>query len=727
MSPCACSPANRPELPIGGHGEIQTETIRTTDLCTQCATIDFDAMIHGELTCEYRQEWLLIKRESVCPLCRFFAAISSRHPNSSPVDSEFRVHLDVLNPYGAFSALLTNTGAYNALEDCRVVGVASQIDDYYLPHSHAVIWPISHTPSSGSPSLFSLRHIQLDSIDYGLLSGWITYCKAHHAETCELLRGYPQNIKGLKVINCETRAVIEAPEGCEFAALSYVWGAKEMKKASRDGVLPEEVPRTIADAIQATIRLGIQYLWVDQYCIDQSDEEELQQQISVMDMVYNLASVTLVGACGEDAEFGLPGVGTKARTQQPSIYLDGRLWISCSTRIATNDIKRSKWFSRAWTYQEGLFSRRRLIFTEEQVYFECNNTRCQEMVAYDLHHVSDKMDFYTGSLFKGAFSFESRGGLDDHITECTRRNLTYQGDALNAMRGIFRAFASMPSPVRTFWGIPIDRYFSINSCWPANRKVLRSPEEKFEGYYDSAFARALCWHLDKPAPRRHEFPSWSWVGWKGQLPDSFPWAFIGLHFGNSEVLVWLEKKDGTYDRLSEDVIAKFDQVNPMAMEYTPILRIEAWVMEVDFVYVAGGFKDAEFNLFRGNNLRLEYFVLAKIGTNNPPSERHQECYWPLVLSAQVTTDDWVHRELCEERFQCIVLSLQEKIGLVVRKSGNFAERIGHMELGSSHVERNYPPRSPGRKGLMATETDDDRPRYSMFDYLPRSKKVVLLR
>nr|RBQ84796.1 hypothetical protein FVER53263_20503 [Fusarium verticillioides] len=161
--------------------------------------------------------------------------------------------------------------------------------------------------------------------------------------------------------------------------------------APKDGFLPHQVPKTISDAIQATIKLDLQYLWVDQYCINQKDEAELAEQVGIMDMVYNLAAVTLIAACGKDAHFGLPGVGSTPRGPQPLIKLHGRAWVSSDPeRLLVARIKRSRWWTRAWTYQEGLFSRRRIFFTETEVYFECNDMCTQETVSFDLHDSGNK-------------------------------------------------------------------------------------------------------------------------------------------------------------------------------------------------------------------------------------------------------------------------------------------------------------------------------------------------
>ncbi|KAK0623882.1 heterokaryon incompatibility protein-domain-containing protein, partial [Immersiella caudata] len=210
------------------------------------------------------------------------------------------------------------------------------------------------------------------------MRGWLRYCDAHHRGSCGMLPGYAAaQVAGMRVIDCRSRRVVVAPRDCKFAALSYVWGGAAMGggTAFRDGEggrVPDDAPRTVGDAMEVVRRLKLRYLWVDQYCIDQGNASELHQQVSIMDMVYHLATVTIVAAAGQDAEFGLPGVGCTKREPQPVINMGGRVWIS-SLENPKHRIERSKWFSRGWTYQEGLFSRRRLIFTESQVYFECNS------------------------------------------------------------------------------------------------------------------------------------------------------------------------------------------------------------------------------------------------------------------------------------------------------------------------------------------------------------------
>jgi len=69
-----------------------------------------------------------------------------------------------------------------------------------------------------------------------------------------------------------------------------------------------DLPLTIEDAITVTKAIRFQYLWVDQYCIDQGDENEKQRQIQQMNLIYKCADLTIIAAAGDGRNYGLPGV-----------------------------------------------------------------------------------------------------------------------------------------------------------------------------------------------------------------------------------------------------------------------------------------------------------------------------------------------------------------------------------------------------------------------------------
>jgi len=55
------------------------------------------------------------------------------------------------------------------------------------------------------------------------------------------------------------------------------------------------------------------YLWVDALCLIQDDTEDLDRGVNAMDLIYERAWLTVVAACGHDANARLPGVQNGTR------------------------------------------------------------------------------------------------------------------------------------------------------------------------------------------------------------------------------------------------------------------------------------------------------------------------------------------------------------------------------------------------------------------------------
>lgn len=198
------------------------------------------------------------------------------------------------------------------------------------------------------------------SIDYDLLRSWIQDCQQNHVGPCihtQIRSATPSpNIPGFKVIDCLEMSVKEQTiSAISFLALSYVWGQLPQEAARgksqydvRDGKLPAILPATIADAISVTIQLGHRYLWVDRYCINQHDAGEVHSQISMMDVIYHEASITIIAAAGHNSNHGLPGVGTRLKNAQNIITMNKGNWVSTPANLKSL-VKSSQWHSRGWT------------------------------------------------------------------------------------------------------------------------------------------------------------------------------------------------------------------------------------------------------------------------------------------------------------------------------------------------------------------------------------------
>jgi hypothetical protein len=99
--------------------------------------------------------------------------------------------------------------------------------------------------------------------------------------------------------------------------------------------LPKDIPLTIEDAIRVTKDLGCRFLWVDKYCIDQSNETEKQQQCSPMGDIYAGSQITIF-ALGPNSNYGLPGVSSRLRSEQRECTTIGStsLYPQCLTHIS---------------------------------------------------------------------------------------------------------------------------------------------------------------------------------------------------------------------------------------------------------------------------------------------------------------------------------------------------------------------------------------------------------
>ncbi|KAK4069595.1 uncharacterized protein Triagg1_7019 [Trichoderma aggressivum f. europaeum] len=396
--------------------------------------------------------------------------------------------------------------------------------------------------SSGYAALRQLNRQQAVSLslkaippvlDLGTLKNWFDYCNHDHVSLC---RHPKSDLRGTHVIDCQEQCVTEHEPGMPYVALSYVWGHPQKQTQVFDGKrLPAQLPLLIRDAMAVTRAMGFRYLWVDRYCIDQSNPTVKHEQIRQMDVIYSSAEVTIIAAAGQDENYGLSGIGrNRPATQTAHIGDVAVVWAPGDPQAA---IKSSKWSTRGWTFQEALLSRRRLVFTEQQVYFECNAMNIYESLDIPLDHLhildrSKSYEYLRRGVFGGhrgaAFGrliFESRGPGEafsrylSNVEEYSARKLTYAEDSLNAFRGIAQQFWYGKHAVHNIWGL---------AYYPT------PPEER-----TSSFAHSLpwhhkknCWDLSQSPRRRPQFPSWSWAGWEGEVRYTFIWSKQTLWFHN---------------------------------------------------------------------------------------------------------------------------------------------------------------------------------------------------
>lgn len=127
-------------------------------------------------------------------------------------------------------------------------------------------------------------------------------------------------------------------------------------------------------------------------------------------------------------------------------------------------ILESKWASRGWTSQESFLSRRRLVFTESQLYFESGSLNFFESITHDMEFLGEinrmgqTLRHMSTSIFSGINIHESTEMVDRYrilAVEYSSRYLTHDSDFCNAFEGMTKHFHD--NGVGQFWGIAYQR------------------------------------------------------------------------------------------------------------------------------------------------------------------------------------------------------------------------------------------------------------------------------
>ncbi|KAK4034646.1 tol protein [Parachaetomium inaequale] len=486
--------------------QTPTNTSLSDQICLECRKIDFASILGGSKTVS-RRKWKWNGREislrhigprRECPVCQFFYRL--RRPFDLWGGLPETYNLRVFRAKWALGAKGCNVNDSPALIVAPANGGTGAWT--YSGARGGIILACSEAAGG----LFA-RQVQ-PKVDVLLIAEWLAFCDKHHKSCKQLDPPIPQ---GFRVIDCSTRTILEwesLVHPKHYATLSYVWGGDQGDPESPHDALPDPVPRTIDDAISLTDRLGYRYLWVDRYCIPRDNAKAKHLQLQSMDVIYQHSALTIIAAAGEDPHHGLPGIGKTPRKPQLSVAIGTRTL--AAVPYVKDEILDSKWNSRGWTYQEGLLARRRLVFTDTQVYFQCNAMHCLESIQAPLEplHTQDNSQMRDGVDMFRVFPHRTVGKepymLQTRIREYLERSLTFDDDILNAFRGVLAAY---------------ERQFSASTRILAGLRIAVGPAERAL----AALARGLSWDfvctsthspIQQKMERRPGFPSWTWLGCK---------------------------------------------------------------------------------------------------------------------------------------------------------------------------------------------------------------------
>lgn len=218
-------------------------------------------------------------------------------------------------------------------------------------------------------------------VDVNTMASWYTDCVKEHGIECENL----ELIRDIEPVNpdwlidiVQSRLVPAKHSTEKYISLSYTWGqASNLRTTtliiddllrpealSRENKFGRLIPETIRNAMEITKLLGERYLWVDSLCIVQDDLTALNHSLRKMHMIFANSSVCIVAMAGQDANFGLRGMNKVSAPRSAGQYFidlaEGER-LSGILPDASPGAGRS-YGERAWTFQEFMFAKRRLVF-----------------------------------------------------------------------------------------------------------------------------------------------------------------------------------------------------------------------------------------------------------------------------------------------------------------------------------------------------------------------------
>ena len=352
-------------------------------------------------------------------------------------------------------------------------------------------------------------------ININLLHKWISCCYTSHGEHCHNVESpnLPRPLHQIYLIDVEERCLVSASMESRYIALSYVWGDIETLQTNKSNLMHLKkrrsiggdlgnlkISNTIKDALQLVALLGERYLWVDCLCIVQDELDTKQACLNAMGSIYSNAVFTIVAADGQNANHGLRGLGHGFENQTSSCDI---VRFPYETEVLVNRPRTwlpqdSPWASRAWTFQEALFSRRILIFNGVISWF-CRTAVWQEHVnsptedeAYAITHEPHKIKLHLAARNPAWPDLERWAEM---VEEYNRRKLMFDTDVIDAFAGISSVFNSRFSG-GILWGIP-EMFFDYCLVWSPMKFLRRR-----------AYNHTLS---------EHTFPSWSWVAWEGDI------------------------------------------------------------------------------------------------------------------------------------------------------------------------------------------------------------------
>lgn len=347
----------------------------------------------------------------------------------------------------------------------------------------------------------------------------------------EVLSNYEGKVSEWKLAYSSTTGAVP------YFTLSHCWGSHLPLRLTKDNIRSLsnsssvcDLPKTYQDSLTVVNSLGYKYMWIDSLCIVQDDEQDWENESSLMGLTYHHAVCNIAATWasnGEDGCFSTRDPTTVCPTFVTLDLTDSGPYtyqISRSGDFAYDkDITHAPLNERGWVVQERYLARRQLSATQSQFYWECHDLLASEEFPHG--YPADRSADSEWPWRIGATQSPKKPCLDYNGEQQTRQDwaalvelysdchLTRASDKLAALSGL------------------------------ANQLENRVDDVYMFGLWKKDLYQQLCWeHTYTDTPRRTTkgliAPTWSWANFDG--PVNFDRAYYGTYH---EHISWIEVVD----------------------------------------------------------------------------------------------------------------------------------------------------------------------------------------
>jgi hypothetical protein len=276
--------------------------------------------------------------------------------------------------------------------------------------------------------------------------------------------------------------------GAGYVTLSHCWGDARILRLTGGNIselhhdIPlSSLPKTFLEAIQITMELGFNYLWIDSLCIVQDSRDDWRNEAASMGSVYRYSVLTIAATGARNSHQGL----FLERSDETQVLHERPSHDDTVEKIRA---QRPPLNTRAWAVQEHCLSTRTLNFDVNEISWDCITGKATE--------INTRM-----------FSANVKRSLKRRFIETM---------------GYLTVISS-----RKYWDIEwwnlLETYTACDLTvstdrWPAIEGLATEVERKrnkalYHGLWIYCLVDELLWYTEEPQQARlaHEEPSWSWL------------------------------------------------------------------------------------------------------------------------------------------------------------------------------------------------------------------------